>query len=149
MAPREHRLAWSGGDWRRGTMAEHPNAELFRRGYTAFQNTDLDGVRALFDSNIVWHIGGHNHNSGDFTGPDNVIATFMQNAQETNGTFKVELHDVLGSDEHAVALATVSGEKDGKTLNDNYTHVVHVANGKVTESWIFPEHGDTVDEFWG
>lgn len=130
-------------------MADHPNAELFKRGYAAFQSGDLDTVRMLFDDNIVWHIGGHNHNAGDYTGVDNVLATFLKNAQETNGTFKVELHDAMGNDVHAVALATVSGEKDGKSLKDNYTHVVHVADGKITESWIFPESADKVDEFWG
>ena len=48
-----------------------------------------------------------------------------------------------------MALATVSGEKDGKTLSDRYTHIVHMSNGKVTESWIFDENPDKVDEFWG
>jgi uncharacterized protein len=130
-------------------MADHPNVELFKRGYAAFQSGDLDTVRSLFDDDIVWHIPGRNHNSGDVKGVDNVLATFLQNMQETNGTFKVELHDVLGNDAHAVALATVSGEKDGKSLHDNYTHIVHVANGKITESWIFDEHQDVVDDFWG
>jgi ketosteroid isomerase-like protein len=130
-------------------MADHPNAELFRRGYAAFQNGDLDTVRALFDDNIVWHVPGHNHTSGEYKGVDNVLASFLQNMQETNGTFKVEVHDMLGNDTHAVALATVSGEKDGKTLSDNYTHVVHIADGKVAESWIFDEHQDAVDDFWG
>jgi ketosteroid isomerase-like protein len=63
--------------------------------------------------------------------------------------FKVEPHDILANDSHAVAIATASAEKDGKKLNDRYTHVVHISDGKVTESWIFDEHQDTVDEFWG
>jgi ketosteroid isomerase-like protein len=130
-------------------MADHPNAELFRRGYTAFQQGDLDTVRGLFDSNLVWHIPGHNHFSGDHVGVDNVLEMLGRNAQETNGTFNAELHDVLANDTHAVALATVFGEKDGKTLIDRYTHVVHISNGKVTASWIFGENQDKVDEFWG
>ena len=130
-------------------MADHPNAELFKRGYAAFQSGDIDTVRSLFDDNIVWTIGGHNHFTGDYKGVDNVLGLFLQNAQETNGTFKVELHDVLVNDTHAVALATVSGEKDGRALSDRYTHVVHVADGKVSESWIFQENQADVDAFWG
>jgi uncharacterized protein len=130
-------------------MADHPNAELFRRGYAAFQTGDLDTVRTLFDDNVVWHIGGNNHNTGDYKGIDNVLALFVRNAQESNGTFKVELHDVLGSDAHAVALATVSAEMDGRSLNDHYTHVAHIADGKLTESWIFQENPADVDAFWG
>lgn len=130
-------------------MADHPNAELFKRGYAAFQRGDLDTVRELFDSNIVWHLQGHNHFSGDHVGIDNVLALFGRNFEETNGTFKVEPHDILANDSHAVALATVSGEKDGRSLSDRYTHIAHISNGKLTESWIFNENPDKVDEFWG
>jgi uncharacterized protein len=130
-------------------VADHPNAELFRRGYTAFQTGDLDTVRSLFAPDIVWHVPGKSHLAGDYSGVDNVIGLFMRNFEETNGTFKVELHDILANDEHAVALATTSGQKNGKSLRDNYTHVVHISNGKLTESWIFDEHQDEVDAFWG
>lgn len=130
-------------------MADHPNAELLRRGYAAFQVGDLDTVKSLFDPDITWHVPGHNHTSGDHKGADATLALFMQNFQETEGTFKVELHDVLANDEHAVALATVSGTRQGKSLNDHYTHVAHIRDGKLTESWIFDEHQDEVDAFWG
>src|ERR1035441_8304389 len=117
--------------WRLGSMTDHPNAELFKRGYAAFQQGDLDTVRELFDSNIVWHVPGHNHTSGDYVGVDKVLTLFGSNFQETNGTLKLGRHDVIASDSHAVAIATVSGEKDGRTLSERYTHVVRMSNGKV------------------
>jgi uncharacterized protein len=130
-------------------MADHASAELFRRGYDAFTKGDMETVRSLFAPDIVWHVPGHNHLSGDHRGVDNVLDLFMKNFQETSGTFKVEVHDLLGNDSHAVALATVSGQREGKSLNDRYTHVVHIQNGKLVESWIFAEHQDVVDDFWG
>ena len=131
-------------------MAEHPNAELLRNGYAAFQTGDMDALRnQYFAPDAVWHVGGHNKFSGDHKGVDAILQLFMDNFTETDGTFKVELHDVLGNDEHAVALATVSGTKGGKQLSDNYTHVVHNKDGKLVESWIFAENPDKVDEFWG
>ena len=57
--------------------------------------------------------------------------------------------DLKQRDEHAVALANISATKDGKHLHDRYTHVAHVKGGKVTESWIFVEHPDVADAFWG
>jgi len=90
-----------------------------------------------------------NQLSGQYDGVDATIGSFLKNFEETNGTFRVELHDVLGSDEHAVALATVSGERDGKSLSDRYVHVVHVKDGKVSESWLFEDDQDAVDAFWG
>lgn len=130
-------------------MAEHPNAELFRKGYTAFQQGDLETVKSLFADDIIWHVPGHNHLSGQYDGVDATIGSFLKSFEETNGTFRVELHDVLGNDEHAVALATVSGERDGKSLEDRYVHVVHIKDGKLVESWIFDANQDVVDAFWG
>lgn len=130
-------------------MADHPNTEVFRRGYAAFQSADLETVRSLLAPDVVWNIPGHNHFSGAHRGVDDVVSVFMSNFQETNGTFRVDIHDILGNDEHAVALASVSGERAGKKLNDRYTHVVHIKDGKVTESWIFGENQDAVDDFWG
>jgi uncharacterized protein len=130
-------------------MADHPNAELFRRGYTAFQQGDMDAIRALFDADIVWHQPGHHHLSGDYRGIDAVLDEFGKTFQETNGTYKVEIHDILANDTHAVALASNSGERDGKHLSDRYTHVAHIEGGRLKESWIFSENQDKVDEFWG
>ena len=129
-------------------MADHPNAELFRRGYTAFQSGDLDTVRSLFTPDIEWTTPGRNRFAGVRRGVDEVINLFVQQMQETNGTFHVDVHDILANDEHAVALATVSGERNGKKLSDRYSHVVHIKNGKVAESWILDENPDAVDEFW-
>jgi ketosteroid isomerase-like protein len=129
-------------------MADHPNAELFRRGYTAFQSGDLDTVRSLFTPDIEWTTPGRNRFAGVRRGVDEVINLFVQQMQETNGTFHVDVHDILANDEHAVALATVSGERNGKKLSDRYSHVVHIKNGRVAESWILDENPDAVDEFW-
>jgi ketosteroid isomerase-like protein len=129
-------------------MAEHSNAELFRRGYNAFQAGDLETVRSLFAPDIVWNVPGNGRFAGTFRGVDDVINLFVQQFQETDGTFKVDVHDILGNDEHAVALASVSAERAGKRVNDRYTHVVHIVDGKVTESWIFDENPAAIDEFW-
>jgi ketosteroid isomerase-like protein len=130
-------------------VADHPNVELFRRGYTAFQTGDLDAVRELFAPDIKWHTPGSGKFSGTRNGVDDTIALFLQQFEESGGTFKVEVHDILANDEHAVALGTASAEKDGRSIRDNYTHVVHLSGGRVTESWIFDEDPQAVDEFWG
>ena len=130
-------------------MADHPNAVLFRRGYTAFQNGDLDAVRTLFAPDIVWHVPGKSHLAGDHAGVDNVIGLFTRQFEETGGNFKVEVHDILANDEHAVALGTVIASKGGKSLRDNYTQVAHFKGDQLVESWIFDEKQDEVDAFWG
>lgn len=130
-------------------MADHPNAELFRRGYTAFQTGDLDALRELFAPDLKWHTPGNGRYSGTRNGVDDTVAMFLQQFEESGGTFKVEVHDILANDEHAVALGTASAQKDGRSISSNYTHVVHLRDGKVAESWIFDENPQAVDDFWG
>lgn len=121
---------------------------LLRKGYEAFATGDLDTIRGLFDENIVWHIGGRSPLAGDYKGIDEVFGFFAKLVEIGGGTFKVELHDVLSNGTHTVALATNTGERDGKRLNDNNVAVYHVSNGKVTEAWFHPGDAYAVDEFW-
>ena len=47
----------------------------------------------------------------------------------------------------AFVIGTVRGERNGKKLDDHYTHVVHMRDGKVSESWILQEDLYAADEF--
>jgi ketosteroid isomerase-like protein len=125
------------------------NIAALRRGYEAFQTGNLDVLRdELFDADIVWHSPGRNPLSGDFKGADAVIASFVRQAEETAGTFKVEVHDILGSDDHAVALATASAQRNGKSISEPYAHVCHFRDGKMTEAWILNYDLYKVDELY-
>ncbi len=127
----------------------HPNEDLLRAGYAAFQSGDLDALSSkYFAPDIVWHSPGRSQLSGDYKGLQEVLGSFGKTMELTGGNFSVEVHDVVANDEHGVALATVRGERNGKKLEDNYTHVVHFRDGKVAESWIFGWDQYAVDDFW-
>jgi hypothetical protein len=80
---------------------------------------------------------GRNQTSGDYRGVDDVLGLFGKLFQLTDGTFRVEIHDVLASDEPAVVLARISGERAGRSVqNGNYAHVCHFREGKLSEAWI-------------
>ncbi len=125
------------------------NIAALRKGYEAFQTGNLDLLRnELFDKDIVWHNPGHTETSGDHRGVDAVIATFVRQFELTDGTFNVEVHDILGSDDHGVALVTVRGQRSGKSLEQPYAHVCHFRGGRLVESWILDFDPYTVDEFF-
>ncbi len=126
----------------------HPNEELFRRGLEAFSNGDIETLNEQFADDIVWHTGGRSRMAGDYTGKEAVFAHLAAFAQETGGTFAVEPHDVLANDEHVVALVTTRGERGGNQLEDRGVQVLHVRDGKVTESWFHSSDQYAVDEFW-
>ncbi len=129
-------------------MADHPNAELLRKGYEAFDKGDMATLTELFSEDVVWHAPGSNPVSGVHRGRDAVFAALAKVTQLSGGSFKTELHDALANDEHAVALTRTTGSRQGRQLNSLEAVVYHVSNGKATEFWSFPEDQRRSDEFW-
>src|SRR2546430_13890793 len=103
----------------------HPNEELVRTGYTAFGSGDMDTLRRLFAPDIVWHSPGRNPVGGDYHGVDQVLQLFGRLFELTGGTLRLELHDVLANDDHAVALVKNPAERGGRAGAPNGTHRVH------------------------
>ena len=127
----------------------HPNEDLVRRGYAAFGSGDMATLNDLFTDGIVWHTPGRSPVSGDAVGKEAVFGYFAKLAELTGGSLKLELHDVLANDEHAVALMTSHAARpDGRTIDDIATQVFHISDGKVTESWFHPGDQYAADEFW-
>jgi ketosteroid isomerase-like protein len=132
-------------------MSAQSDAEAMRKGYAAFSRGDMDALRSeLFSPDIVWHQGGRNQTAGDYRGADEVIALFGKLFQLTDGTFRVEVHDWLASNDHVVVLAQVHGQRAGQTLqHGEYSHVCHLRDGKLTEAWVVSVDQYEVDEFFG
>ncbi len=129
-------------------MADHPNATLLRKGYGAFASGDMAVLTELFAEDVVWHVAGTNPISGVHRGREAVFAAFAKTVELSGGSFKIELHDVLANDEHAVALTRATGSRQGRQLSSLDTDVYHMSNGKVTEFWSFAEDQRLTDEFW-
>jgi uncharacterized protein len=129
-------------------MSASENAAVVRRGYEAFSRADMATLQELFAPGIRWHANGRNRLAGTFEGVDNVLANFGQLAAESGGTFRVEIHDLLASEDHVVVLARSSADREGKHFEGNYCHVFHLSGGKVTESWVVNEDAYALDEFW-
>src|SRR5881396_2740243 len=129
-------------------MADHPNAERLRRGYEAFGKGDMETLRELIAQDVVWHAPGDNALSGDYKGLDETLQLFGRFHQETGGTMKFEIHDIIANDDHGVALTEFSAQRQGKQLSQRGVHVVHFnSDGKLTESWQFPEDSGKADDF--
>lgn len=126
----------------------HPNEEIVRKGISAFQSRDLETLKGVFADDIVWHIPGKSPVSGDYKGREEVLGFLGKLGEMTGGTFKIEIHDVLGSDEHVVALMRQTGEREGKRLDGQFANVFHIRDGKVAEFWGQPFDLYAVDEFW-
>ncbi len=130
-------------------MADHPNAELLRKGYAAFAEGDMAMVGDLFADDIVWHAPGNNPLSGDYKGKDQVFGQFAKLMELTGGTFRQEIHDIVANDEHAVVLVENGAQRpDGRSWQGRAVHVWHVTDGKCTEYWLFADDQAAADAFF-
>jgi ketosteroid isomerase-like protein len=132
------------------TTAQHTNVQQLRRAYEAFAAHDMATLSALIADDTVWHILGHSHLAGDKKGKEAVFAFFGKLMEESGGTFRLEVHDILANDGHSVGLVTEFAEKDGKKWRSNAVHVSHAdSEGRTKEFWAFQEDQAAADAFWG
>jgi len=129
-------------------MAES-NAEILRAGYEAFAQGDVPAVLAVFSEDIVWNVPGRNALSGEYTGHDGVGEFFQALGERSNGTFKLDVQDILDNGEDTVVvLATETAERNGAQLNSSAVHVWRLQDGKATSFKAFQHDDHHWDEFW-
>lgn len=127
----------------------HPNEDLTREGFAAFGRGDFDALRRqYFAEDIRYHFPGRGPLAGDYEGVAQVLELFGRAFELSGGTLRLELHDVIANDEHAVALFTAHAERADRRLEDRAVLVYHVRDGKVTETWLHPGDLYAGDEFW-
>jgi uncharacterized protein len=130
------------------TQQEHPNITLVREGFEAFQKGDTAWMDQHLADDVVWHVGGGNKWSGAYQGKANVLEFFARQAQAMAGSPSVDIHDILGNDNHVVVLGTASASApDGSSAEWKYTQVFHIRDGKATEVWGMAENDAAVDPF--
>ena len=128
------------------THHEHPNIGLVREGFDAFQSGDMGWLEEHMSDDVVWHVGGNSKWAGSYEGKGKVFEMFQRQSQGVSTT--ADIHDVVGNDDHVVALGEATATaSDGSTAAWKYTQVFHVRDGKVTEVWGMADNDAAVDPF--
>ncbi len=130
-------------------MAEHPNAALVKRGFDAFAKGDMATLADVIGEDVVWHLPGSSAISGKHRGREAVFSVLRQMGELSGGTFRTDVHDIVGNDDHTVAEFWMMGSRGGKQIKLLTVDVYHVRDGQITEFWtFFHEDSRTWDEFW-
>jgi uncharacterized protein len=102
----------------------------------------------LIADDVTWHVLGVGPLSGTYHGRDEVFGFFGRLAEETAGTFRLDVHDALANDEHAVALCALSASRGSKSVEFPVANVSHIRDGKVTEFWFATTDPQASIDFW-
>lgn len=123
-------------------MGDHPNAALVRQAMEAFMAGDMSLWDQVIADDVVWHeIGGRTVRGKD------ALAARMGEMEGIE--FSGDLHDVVGNDEHVVALVETNVKTGGKELGYRTAEVLHVSDGKITERWTMSDDTQAITEFFG
>ena len=126
-----------------------PDDELAWAASSAFGRGDFSALQnQFFAENIIWHVAGTGLLAGDYLGITQVMAVLGKISELSGGTVETELHDVLVSNDHTVALAIMRAERSGKQLQLNLVHVIHSEHGQVTEVWTYSSDPAAAADFW-
>ena len=118
---------------------DHPNATAYRRTADAFRVGDREALAALIGEDVVWHIPGSGPMAGDIHGREALFRFFDRLRDVTEGTFMIKEHDVLGSDEHVVALSNWSAVREGIPVSVDVVGVGTVGSksvGTTPRMWL-------------
>jgi ketosteroid isomerase-like protein len=114
---------------------EHPNVRAVREGFDAMERGDTQWMMDHLADDVVWHIGGKSKVAGEYRGKEAVLEMFGRQAPAMNDA-KIDVHDVLGNDDHVIAIGRASvDDPDGGTVSWLYANVFHIENGITKEVW--------------
>lgn len=122
------------------------NQATLKTMYDAFSKGDVNKVMENLSDDIHYHITGRSLVSGDYTGKDGVLRLFTMLLQLSDGTFGLEVVDILTNEARGVVLCKEHGKRQGRTLDNRSVHVWEMRDGKGTR---FDGYNEEVwDEFW-
>lgn len=129
------------------SMAE-TNARLIKSGYEAFGRGDLETVSKIFAEDIFWHVPGRGPLSRDYHGRQEVLGFFDRFLGLSHGSFRLEVDDLLATDDKVVVLCTQTAERAGRRWTSPEVHVWTVKDGHAVRFWEFQGDQQAEDEFW-
>jgi uncharacterized protein len=125
-------------------MADHPNAALIREAGKAMEEGNVEASMEMLAEDVVWHEIGRDE---PIRGKQALAERFA--SMPAGGSITVDTHDVIGNDEHVVALVTATATLGDQSLVYRTAEIYHVRDGKITERWAFSDDTEAINRFFG
>ena len=123
----------------------HANESLLREAIDALLIQDRGTLERLIADDVIVHFPGRSKLAGDHRGRGVLGALIL----ELSGSpLDIRVHDVLGSDQHAVGIYTFRAGSPDRQAEWRHVNVYHIDKGQIVEVWQNPFEQETVDEFF-
>lgn len=116
----------------------HPNAVVLEKLYADYVKGDYSAVLAVCADEMTFQVAGKSKLAGKFTKQDFTTKFVGPMMELTGNTLKLEVHDILASDRHAVVLASQSLLRNGEKKQLRTVHVWRFENGKPVAWYEYP-----------
>ena len=128
---------------------KHPHVELLEKLYSDFSQGRIEAVLNACADSITFQVPGKSKLAGKYD-KSTFGSQFVTKLMElSGGTLTVEVHDILASDRHAVALASDKLTRNGKEVEFRTVHVWRFENGKPVAWYEYPRDLYQYDAVWG
>ena len=127
---------------------QHANVKILEQLYANFAKGDMGAVLAACAENVTFQIAGKSRIAGKYT-KENFASQFVTKLKElSSGTFKLEVHDILANDRHAVALVSEFVTRNGEEVQMRMAHVWRMEHGKPVAWYAYPRDLYQFDAAW-
>ena len=126
----------------------HPNRDLIKRAYDAFGRGDIPTVLGILDKQIRWHVPGQSLLSGDYIGHEQVLGFFQRSMELSQGTLRIDVHDIVANAAMVFVLCTVSATRSGQRAEFLEVHLWRIVDGHPVEFREFQGDEYTETKFW-
>ena len=125
-------------------MAEHPDVAIFRGVHEQLQQGNFEAAFDALDDDVVWHQLG----AETLYGKDAVVASLSQMEEFGADAFTLDIHDVVGNDEHVIGLVEATVSVGDQSLTYRTAEIAHMKDGKLTERWAFSDDTQRIIDFF-
>jgi ketosteroid isomerase-like protein len=127
---------------------ENPLVIAYFRMIRAFNENDLEAVRALIHEDVIYTIPGRSPIGGTARGISQHLAQLQSARALSNNTLRLEPTDVVASEERLFVYGRITAQRGDKRLDSEHLVVFRFEGGRIVEGRTVPVDLYEFDAFW-
>ncbi len=115
----------------------------------AFGQGDLPRVLECYAPDVVWKVPGASPMAGTYEGRDGLARFFEGCFEESQGTMRVELENVLANESNSIHFMRITASRDGEDHAFTIAEFgEHGDDGRARRNWQLPDDLATMDRLF-